>query len=245
MTRTFSPAQAKSAACRLVILISGRGSNMAALIKACQAGTLPVEIVAVISNRSQAYGLRVAAEAGIPTAVVERSDFANTDDAGRRDFDTALRAAVDEYNADLIALAGFMHILSADFTLHYAGRLLNIHPSLLPAFTGLNTHARALAAGVRIHGCSVHFVTPELDHGPIVIQAAVPVLPDDDVEQLAARVLSAEHIIYPRAVRWFAEGSLSISSAGKVHLACSGSISKQPVDDDGAEEIRLVTPSAY
>ena len=184
---------------RLVILISGRGSNMQAMVEA----GLPV--AAVISNRADAAGLAYAAGRGIATAVVPHRDYAT-----REAFDAALAQAIDAFRPDLVALAGFMRVLTGDFVLHYQGRLLNIHPSLLPAFPGLDTHARALAAGVKLHGCSVHFVTAELDHGPIVIQAAVPVLPHDDEARLAARVLAEEHRIYPQAARWFLDGKLVI-----------------------------------
>lgn len=184
-----------------VILISGRGSNMQALVEA----GLPV--AAVISNRADAAGLRYAAGRGIATAVIEHRGF-----AAREAFDVALAQAIDEFRPDLLVLAGFMRILTDAFVERYRGRLINIHPSLLPAFPGLDTHARALAAGVKVHGCTVHFVTPQLDHGPIVIQAAVPVLPDDDEQRLAARVLAQEHRIYPLAVRWFLEEKLVIGN---------------------------------
>ncbi len=186
---------------RIVILISGRGSNMQAMVEA----GLPV--AAVISNRADAAGLEYAAGGGIATAVVPHRDYAT-----REAFDAALAQAVDGFRPDLVVLAGFMRILTEGFVLHHQGRLLNIHPSLLPAFPGLDTHARALAAGVKLHGCTVHFVTPQLDHGPIVIQAAVPVLPQDDEATLAARVLAQEHRIYPQAARWFLEGKLVIES---------------------------------
>lgn len=186
---------------RIVILISGRGSNMQAMVEA----GLPV--AAVISNRADAAGLEYAAGGGIATAVVPHRDYAT-----REAFDAALAQAVDGFRPDLVVLAGFMRILTEGFVLHHQGRLLNIHPSLLPAFPGLDTHARALAAGVKLHGCTVHFVTPQLDHGPIVIQAAVPVLPQDDEAALAARVLAQEHRIYPQAARWFLEGKLVIES---------------------------------
>jgi phosphoribosylglycinamide formyltransferase-1 len=184
---------------RLVILISGRGSNMQAMVEA----GLPV--AAVISNRADAAGLKYAAARGIATAIVEHRGYAT-----REAFDAALAQAIDAFHPDLVVLAGFMRILSDGFVLRYQGRLLNIHPSLLPAFPGLDTHARALAAGVKLHGATVHFVTAELDHGPIVIQAAVPVLPRDDEAKLAARVLAEEHRIYPQAARWFLEGDLVI-----------------------------------
>lgn len=186
---------------RIVILISGRGSNMQAMVEA----GLPV--VAVISNRADAAGLAYAAGRGIATAVIPHRDYAT-----REAFDAALAQAIDGFRPDLVVLAGFMRILTASFVQRYEGHLLNIHPSLLPAFPGLETHERALAAGVKLHGCSVHFVTSALDHGPIVIQAAVPVLPHDDEATLAARVLAQEHRIYPQAARWFIEGKLVIES---------------------------------
>ena len=183
----------------MVVLISGRGSNMRAMIEA----GLPV--AAVISNRADAAGLKYAAGRGIANAIVSHRDYAT-----REAFDAALAQAIDGFRPDLVALAGFMRILTDDFVLRYRGRMLNIHPSLLPAFPGLDTHARALAAGVKLHGCTAHFVTPQLDHGPIVMQAAVPVLPRDDEAKLAARVLAQEHRIYPQSVRWFLEGKLVI-----------------------------------
>ena len=186
---------------RMVIVISGRGSNMQAMVEA----GLPV--AAVISNCADAAGLEYAAGRGIATAIVPHREYAT-----REAFDAALAQAIDGFRPDLVALAGFMRILTQGFVLRYPSRLLNIHPSLLPAFPGLDTHARALSAGVKLHGCSVHFVTPELDHGPIVIQAAVPVLPRDDEAQLAARVLAEEHRIYPQAARWFIDGKLVIES---------------------------------
>ena len=198
---------------KIVILISGRGSNMEAMIKARDAGDLPVEIAAVISNRPDAKGLETAAGAGIATRCVDHKAY-----AGRESFDAALADCIDEFAPDLVVLAGFMRILTADFVRHYEGRLLNIHPSLLPSFPGLHTHQRALDEGVRIHGCTVHFVTAELDHGPVVVQAAVPVLDGDDEDSLAARILRYEHQIYPQAVRWFAEGKLSLID-GKVRIA--------------------------
>lgn len=189
----------------IVILISGRGSNMEAMIAARDAGQLPVNIAAVIANRPDAKGLETAAAAGIATRCLDHKAF-----AGREAFDTALAACIDEFVPDLVVLAGFMRILTPDFVRHYEGRLLNIHPSLLPAFPGLHTHQRALDEGVRVHGCTVHFVTAELDHGPVVIQAAVPVLDDDTEDSLSARILKQEHRIYPQAVRWFAEGRLQL-----------------------------------
>lgn len=185
----------------MVILISGRGSNMQAMVEA----GLPV--AAVISNRADAAGLAYAAGRGMATAIVPHRDYAT-----REAFDAALAQAIDDFRPELVVLAGFMRILTEGFVRRYQGRMLNIHPSLLPAFPGLDTHARALAAGVKLHGCTVHFVTAELDHGPIVIQAAVPVLPRDDEAALAARVLAEEHRIYPQAARWFLDGKLVIAS---------------------------------
>jgi phosphoribosylglycinamide formyltransferase-1 len=164
-------------------------------------------VAAVISNRADAAGLVFAAGRGIATAVVSHRDYATRDA-----FDAALAQAIDGFRPDLVALAGFMRILTDAFVLRYQDRMLNIHPSLLPAFAGLDTHARALAAGVKLHGCTVHFVTPQLDHGPIVMQAAVPVLPGDDAAKLAARVLAQEHRIFPQAARWFIEGKLVVES---------------------------------
>ena len=190
----------------VVVLISGRGSNMGALIEA----GLPVS--AVISSRADAAGLAAAAARGIATRVVEHKRYAK-----RADFDAALAVEIDRYAPRLVALAGFMRILTPDFIARYRERLLNIHPSLLPAFPGLHTHEQALAAGVKVHGCTVHFVTAELDHGPIVAQAAVPVRAGDDAATLAARVLKQEHVIYPRAARWFLDGKLALSN-GVVRL---------------------------
>jgi phosphoribosylglycinamide formyltransferase-1 len=187
---------------RVVVLISGRGSNLRALVEAA----LPV--VAVVSNRPDAAGLGFAAERGIATAVVDHKAYADRDS-----FDTALANAVDAHAPDLVVLAGFMRVLTPGFVRRYAGRLMNVHPSLLPAFPGLDTHARALAAGSKLHGCSVHFVTEALDEGPIVAQAAVPVLDDDSPETLAARVLRQEHRLLPAAVRWFLEGRMAINGA--------------------------------
>jgi phosphoribosylglycinamide formyltransferase-1 len=190
----------------LVVLISGRGSNLRALLDA----GLPVS--AVISNRADAEGLALAAARGVATRVVEHRGHAT-----REAFDAALALEIERFTPRLVALAGFMRILTPGFVARYHARLLNIHPSLLPAFPGLDTHRRALAAGVKVHGCTVHFVTAELDHGPIVVQAAVPVLADDDAASLAARVLQQEHVVYPRAVRWFLDGRLQLGD-GVVHV---------------------------
>jgi len=184
----------------LVALISGRGSNLKAIIDAADP---LVEIRAVISNYPQAQGLLYAQQAGIPTEVLDHKAFKN-----RLDFDIALQTCIDHYQPKLVVLAGFMRILTAEFVAHYRGRLLNIHPSLLPAFRGLHTHRRVLKSGVQEHGASVHFVTDDLDAGPVIIQARVPVLPDDDEDSLAARVLLEEHRIYPQAIHWFAQGRL-------------------------------------
>ena len=193
---------------RIVVLISGRGSNMRALFEA----GLPARIVAVISNNPAAAGLDYARRQKAETRVVNHRDFAD-----RSSFDAALASEVASFAPDLVVLAGFMRILTEAFVMRFAGRILNIHRSLLPAFSGVNTHQRALDEGVRLHGCTVHFVTPALDHGPIVIQAAVPVLPEDDAATLAARVLEQEHRIYPTAVRWFLEDKLTLDD-GRVRL---------------------------
>ncbi|MDD5249166.1 MAG: phosphoribosylglycinamide formyltransferase [Rhodocyclaceae bacterium] len=192
-----------------VILISGRGSNMQALI----AAQLPGRCAAVISNRPDAAGLAWAAARGVPTAVVDHKAFAS-----RAAFDAALAAEIERHAPDLVLLAGFMRVLGQDFVKRFDGRMLNIHPSLLPSFPGLHTHAAALAAGVKIHGCTVHFVTPSLDCGPIVVQAAVPVLPGDSEAALAARVLAQEHVVYAQAARWFLEGRIAVID-GHVQLA--------------------------
>jgi phosphoribosylglycinamide formyltransferase-1 len=186
----------------IVVLISGSGSNLQSIIDASH-NDLPVEIRAVISNRADAYGLTRAEQAGIPTAVLDHRDHPD-----RASYDTALRKLIDGYAPQLLVLAGFMRILSDDFVRHYEGRMMNIHPSLLPKYRGLNTHARAIESGDSEAGCTVHFVTPELDAGPTIIQARVPVLVDDTPETLAARVLEQEHRIYPEAIRRFAEGEL-------------------------------------
>ena len=187
----------------VVVLISGRGSNLEAIINA----KLPVKFTAVISNDPQAKGLEIAKQRGISTLALNHRNYAT-----REAFDAELASRIENFRPDLIVLAGFMRILGDAFVSRFENRIMNIHPSLLPAFPGLDTHARALAAGVKIHGCTVHFVTPQLDHGPIIIQAAVPVLPGDTEQALAARVLEQEHRIYPQAVRWFAEDRLVIEN---------------------------------
>jgi phosphoribosylglycinamide formyltransferase-1 len=196
-------------ACNVVVLISGSGSNLQALIDSSRAGDSPVRIRAVISNRADAYGLERAKAAGIDTCVLDHKAF-----AGREAFDAALVEAIDACEPHLVVLAGFMRILSSDFVRHYAGRLLNIHPSLLPKYKGLHTHQRALEAGDGEHGCSVHFVTEELDGGPLVVQAVIAVRSGDTLDSLAQRVHEQEHLIYPLAVRWFAEGRLRLDAQG-------------------------------
>jgi phosphoribosylglycinamide formyltransferase-1 len=191
----------------VVILLSGRGSNLQAIIEQMTAGRLAIDIRAVISNRAEAQGLALARAARITTQVIESRDYSDRDQ-----FDAALMRAIDAHAPRLVILAGFMRILGADFIRHYALRLINIHPSLLPAFKGLNTHARALQAGVKRHGASVHFVTPGVDDGPIIIQSALDVLPGDTAETLAQRVLQLEHRIYPQAIQWFIAGRLSLDN---------------------------------
>lgn len=193
----------------IVILISGRGSNMQALLET----QLPCRIAAVISNRADAAGLEIAKAHNIPTAVLNHRDYVD-----RGSFDAALAKTIDTFQPDFVVLAGFMRILGAEFVAHYHGKLLNIHPSLLPAYSGLNTHARALHDGVKIHGCTVHFVSSDLDHGPIIIQAAVPVLPDDTEQNLAERVLREEHRIYPQAVRWLCTEQITLGEQGQVEF---------------------------
>ena len=193
---------------RLVILISGRGSNMSAILDAVGDGRIDGEVMAVISNRTDAAGLALAADRGIATMAIDHRAYPDRDA-----FETALTAAIDAHAPDLIVLAGFMRILSPAFVDRYAGRMINIHPSLLPTYPGLDTHSRALADGVRIHGCTVHFVTVDVDHGPIIAQAAVPVRNDDNAKTLAARVLEAEHRTLVAAVGWYCAGRLVIDGA--------------------------------
>jgi phosphoribosylglycinamide formyltransferase-1 len=190
----------------IVVLISGRGSNLQTILDA------GIPVSAVISNVAGAGGLDIAAKRGLPARVVKHGDYPT-----REAFEAVLAAEVDRYAPKLVVCAGFMRVMTAGFVARYAGRMLNIHPSLLPSFTGLHTHERALAAGVKLHGCSVHFVTPDLDAGPIVIQAAVPVLANDTVETLSKRVLAQEHIVYPRAIKWFLEDRLVIGN-GRVSV---------------------------
>jgi phosphoribosylglycinamide formyltransferase 1 len=197
----------------IAILISGRGSNMEAIVRA----GLPAQI-AVVSNRAEAAGVKFATQAGISTEIVDEREFAS-----REAFEGALAKALDRRSPDLVALAGFMRVLGADFVRRYSGRMLNIHPSLLPAFPGLHTHRRALQEGVKLHGCTVHFVTPQVDHGPIVVQAAVLVRAGDTEATLAERVLKQEHRIYPLAIRWFVEGRLIVENGlVRVHGAEAG-----------------------
>ena len=207
----------------IVVLISGRGSNLEAILRA---GIPGAEFCAVVSSRADAGGLEIARAHGLRTEVVAAAAYAD-----RAAFDAELARVVDGFAPDLVVLAGFMRLLDATFVDRYAGRMLNVHPSLLPAFAGLHTHRRAIEAGARVHGATVHFVTPELDAGPIVIQAAVPVLEDDDEHRLAARVLREEHRIYPRAVRWFVEGRLKIKGA------------RVSVRDARAPQAALVSPA--
>jgi phosphoribosylglycinamide formyltransferase-1 len=190
---------------RVGVLISGRGSNMAALIGAARAPDYPAEIACVVSNRAEAPGLSIAAAAGIPTAVVSHRSHPD-----RESFDRAISAELEGRDVGLVAMAGFMRILSPWFPMRWANRLINIHPSLLPAFRGLNVHQQAIDAGVRLSGCTAHFVIPDLDSGPIIAQAAVPVLEGDTVEALSARILRQEHRLYPEVVRWFAEGRITV-----------------------------------
>ena len=196
----------------VAVLVSGRGSNLQALIDACSDPAFPAQIVLVLSNVPSAPALARARSAGLPTEVLDHRDY------GSRDlFDAALRTRVEKSAAGLVCLAGFMRLLTPAFVATFQERLINVHPSLLPAFPGLHTHERALAAGARYHGCTIHFVSAETDAGPIIAQSAVPVRPDDTVESLSARVLETEHVCYPQAVRWFAEGRLSVEN-GVVHV---------------------------
>jgi phosphoribosylglycinamide formyltransferase-1 len=198
---------------RIVVLISGQGSNLDAIVRASEAQDWPGRVVAVISNRAEARGLQSAQACGIATEVLDHRAFAD-----RAAFDAALADRVDQHQPDLVVLAGFMRILTPAFVARYEGRMLNIHPSLLPAFTGLHTHRRAIEAGCKVAGATVHFVSAELDHGPIVAQAAVPVLAGDDETSLARRVLAAEHVLYPRAVAWFVKGELQLKDGRVTHL---------------------------
>jgi phosphoribosylglycinamide formyltransferase 1 len=197
---------------RITVLISGRGSNLAALLAAMSDGTSGGEITGVIANIPEAPGLAVARAHAVPSTVLDHREYAT-----REAFDAALALAIDAERPDLVVMAGFMRVLGTSFVRRYANRLINVHPSLLPLYPGLHTHRRALADGTRIHGCTVHFVTPEVDVGPIIAQAAVPVQDDDDEASLAARVLAQEHVLLPAAVRWFCEGRLVIAG-GRVRV---------------------------
>ncbi len=198
----MSPSLHRDGRADVTVLISGRGSNLSALIEATRDPAYPARITHVISNRPEAGGLEIARAAGIATSVVDHKQF-----SGRAAFEAALEGAIARRRADVICLAGFMRLLSAAFVNHFRGRIINIHPSLLPAFKGLKTHAQALAAGATEHGCTVHFVEPDMDAGPIIAQARVPVLPGDDEVTLEQRVLEAEHALYPRALKLVAEGA--------------------------------------
>jgi len=197
---------------RLVVLVSGRGSNLEAIVQGCREGSVPAMVAAVISNKPDAAALEFARQAGIAVEVVDHRDYPD-----REHYDRALMTVIDRHRPGLVVLAGFMRVLTAALVRHYEGRLINVHPALLPQFRGLNTHARALAAGVSHHGASVHFVTEDLDAGPVIVQAQVPVLAGDSSAALAARVLEQEHRLSPLAIRWFAEGRLSIDH-GRVLL---------------------------
>ena len=196
---------------RFVILISGQGTNMQAIVDACRRGDCPAGIAAVISSRQGAPGLAWAQSVGIPAQAIAHGDYPSRDA-----FDAALAATIDQYAPDFVLLAGFMRVLTPGFVQHFRGRLVNIHPSLLPSFPGLHTHAQALATGVQVHGCTVHFVTPLLDHGPIIAQGVVSVLSDDRPETLASRLLKVEHIVYPRVATWLAEGRVHLTADQRV-----------------------------
>ena len=206
---------------RIVVLISGRGSNMEAIVQACATEGWSARIAAVVSNRPDAAGLAFAQARGIATAVVDHTAYDS-----REAFEAELGPVIERYVPDVLALAGFMRILTPGFVRRYEGRMVNVHPSLLPAFTGLKTHQRAIDAGCKVAGATVHFVTPELDHGPIIAQAIVPVLPGDSEATLSARVLAREHVIYPRAVRWLVEDTLAVEAGvvrqrrGEAQLLC-------------------------
>lgn len=206
---------------KIAVLVSGRGSNLQALIDACKDPAFPAEIVCVLSNRPDAYGLERARQAGIPAVVVDHKQHRD-----RPSFEAALNEALAPFAPELICLAGFMRILTEDFTNHWRDRMINIHPSLLPAFRGLHTHERAIESGVRVSGCTVHYVRPEMDDGPIIIQAAAPVLPDDTPDTLAARILELEHKIYPEAVRLIALSKIRVEGQRVVFA--------EPYDHPGA-----------
>ena len=218
---TARPSVSKSTKLPVVILISGRGSNLQSLIDGMRSKALPIDIKAVISNRPDVQGLKRARDAGIPALALDHKQFES-----REAFDSALQDLIDEYNPGLVILAGFMRILTPKFVNHYLGRMLNIHPSLLPKYSGLNTHQRALENNDSKHGASIHFVTTELDGGPVVIQVEVPVQENDTADSLALRVLEQEHPLYQQAVKWFAEGRLKFENN---QVLLDGTILKQPV----------------
>lgn len=229
---------------RTVILISGRGSNMAALIDAAADPAFPAEIVGVISDKANAPGLGIAASRGVATKVVTRADYAS-----KEAHDEAIATALDTFGAEIVALAGYMRLLTNGFVEKWQGRMINIHPALLPSFKGLDTHQRALDAGIRVHGCTVHFVTPEMDDGPVIAQAAVPVLIDDDEPTLSARVLKAEHRLYPLALRLFAEGKVRMEGSRTAYSGFSDSIGTDEIaapnparDEIDLEQLARITP---
>jgi phosphoribosylglycinamide formyltransferase-1 len=211
----------------LVVLISGRGSNLKAILDAIRHDRLPAVVTAVVSDRSQAAGLDYARQENIDTLALDAADYPD-----RHSYDRALQGLIDRFEPGLVVLAGFMRILTPAFVHHYEGRLINIHPSLLPEFPGLNTHQRAIDEGVREHGASVHFVTEEVDGGPVIVQVRVPVLPDDDAERLAARVLKQEHRLYPQAIRWLAEGRIKLKGE---QLLFDQRLLQQPLQIDAKE----------
>lgn len=229
---------------RTVILISGRGSNMAALIDAASDPAFPAEIVGVISDKANAPGLGIAASRGVATKVVTRADYAS-----KEAHDEAIGAALDTFGAEIVALAGYMRLLTTGFVETWQGRMINIHPALLPSFKGLDTHQRALDAGIRVHGCTVHFVTPAMDDGPVIAQAAVPVLIDDDEPTLSARVLKAEHRLYPLALKLFAEGKVRMEGSRTTYSGFSDSIGTDEIaaphparDEIDLEQLARITP---
>ena len=209
----------------VVVLISGSGSNLQAMIDGMQNGDLPINIVAVISNKADVLGLERAKKAGIPALLIKHTDYAS-----RELYDAELIKTIDQYQPGLVVLAGFMRILTPEFTQHYQNRLINIHPSLLPKFTGLHTHQRALEAGEKWHGASVHFVIPELDAGPVIIQGKLPIFENDTAESLQQRIHKIEHIIYPLAVKWFAECRLSIDKGVVLLDNVESDLQKQTFD---------------
>lgn len=216
---------------RVAVLISGRGSNLSALLQAAMSPDYPAEIVAVISNRGEAKGLETARKLGIDNQVIKETDFAD-----RAGHDAAIDAALREAKAEIVCLAGYMRLLTSGFVKKWQGRMINIHPALLPSFKGLNTHHRALTAGVRIHGCTVHFVTGDMDEGPVIMQAAVPVIAGDTEETLAARVLKAEHLIYPRALALLARGAVRMTGGHTIFSGKEEPIETQLIISPGSRE---------